>query len=28
VGLLLHKGNAIKRLDEKILAVPWTLLTG
>jgi predicted AAA+ superfamily ATPase len=27
-GLLLHKGNAIKRLGEKILAVPWSMLTG
>ena len=27
-GLLLHSGSGIKRLDEKILAVPWTALTG
>ena len=27
-GLLLHSGNAIQRLDEKILAVPWNMLTG
>ena len=27
-GLLVHGGRQIKRLGEKILAVPWTLLTG
>ena len=27
-GLLLHGGNTISRLDDKILAVPWTVLTG
>jgi uncharacterized protein len=27
-GLLLHSGNAIRRLDEKILAIPWSMLTG
>jgi predicted AAA+ superfamily ATPase len=27
-GLLLHSGNEIRRLDERIIAVPWTLLTG
>jgi hypothetical protein len=27
-GLLLHSGAEIKRLDEKILAVPWSMLTG
>jgi len=27
-GLLLHSGTDIKRLDKKILAVPWTMLTG
>jgi len=27
-GLLLHSGGEIKRLDEKILAIPWTMLTG
>ena len=27
-GLLLHGGNSIRRLDKKILAVPWTMLTG
>lgn len=27
-GLLLHSGRDIKRLDEKILAVPWTMVTG
>jgi uncharacterized protein len=27
-GLLLHSGTAIKRLDEKIMAVPWSMLTG
>jgi predicted AAA+ superfamily ATPase len=27
-GILLHCGRAIRRLDEKIVAVPWTMLTG
>jgi predicted AAA+ superfamily ATPase len=27
-GLLLHSGREIKRLDEKIVAVPWTMVTG
>lgn len=27
-GLLLHSGGDIKRLDKKILAIPWTMLTG
>jgi hypothetical protein len=27
-GLLLHRGSAIQRLDEKILAIPWSMLTG
>ncbi len=27
-GLLVHRGRAIRRLGERILAVPWTLLTG
>jgi predicted AAA+ superfamily ATPase len=27
-GLLLHGGQAIRRLDEKIVAVPWTMVTG
>lgn len=27
-GVLLHGGNDIRRLDEKIVAVPWTMLTG
>jgi hypothetical protein len=27
-GLLLSGGNAFQRLDEKILAIPWSLLTG
>jgi hypothetical protein len=27
-GLLLHSGPDIKRLDEKILAIPWSMLTG
>jgi predicted AAA+ superfamily ATPase len=27
-GLLLHNGAAIKRLDERIAAIPWTMLTG
>jgi hypothetical protein len=27
-GLLLHSGREIKRLDEKIIAVPWSMLTG
>lgn len=27
-GLLLHSGREIRRLDEKILATPWTIITG
>ena len=27
-GLLVHSGTQIRRLGEKILAVPWTVLTG
>ena len=27
-GLLLHGGTDVKRLDKKILAVPWNMLTG
>lgn len=27
-GLLVHGGQEIKRMDQKILAIPWTLLTG
>jgi predicted AAA+ superfamily ATPase len=27
-GLLVHSGREIKRLDNKILAIPWTMLTG
>jgi len=27
-GLLLHRGREIKRLDEKIIAVPWSMVTG
>jgi len=27
-GILLHGGQAIRRLDEKIVAIPWTLVTG
>lgn len=27
-GILLHSGSVIKRLSEKIIAVPWTQLTG
>lgn len=27
-GLLLHGGREIKRMDQKIIAVPWTVLTG
>jgi len=27
-GLLLHSGREIRRLDEAILAVPWTIMTG
>lgn len=27
-GLLIHSGREIKRLDKKILAIPWTMLTG
>lgn len=26
-GVLVHSGNAIKQLEEKIIAIPWTLLT-
>jgi hypothetical protein len=28
VGLLIHCGRGIKRLDQKIIAIPWTLITG
>jgi predicted AAA+ superfamily ATPase len=27
-GLLLHSGREIKRLDEKIVVVPWIMVTG
>ena len=27
-GLLVHQGSEIKLLGDKILAIPWTLLTG
>lgn len=27
-GLLLHSGNEIRRLGEKIIALPWTTVTG
>jgi hypothetical protein len=27
-GLLLHSGREIRRLDQAILAVPWTIMTG
>jgi len=27
-GVLLHGGQEIKRLDEHIVALPWTMLTG
>ena len=27
-GLLIHSGSEIRRLDENILAIPWTVLTG
>jgi len=27
-GLLLHSGRDIKRLEEKIVAVPWSMVTG
>lgn len=27
-GILVHGGRAIRRLDEKIIAVPWPLVTG
>jgi len=27
-GVLLHSGREIRRLDERIVAVPWTLVTG
>ena len=26
-GILLHAGAAVQRLDEKIVALPWTMLT-
>ena len=27
-GLLLHSGTSVVRLDEKIVAAPWTMVTG
>lgn len=27
-GILIHAGSMIRRLDERIIAVPWTMLTG
>jgi len=27
-GLLLYAGNAVRRLGEKIVALPWTMVTG
>jgi hypothetical protein len=27
-GLLLHSGREVRRLDEKIIAAPWTAITG
>ncbi len=27
-GLILYSGTQIKRLDEKIVAVPWSFITG
>ncbi|MBI4772469.1 MAG: DUF4143 domain-containing protein, partial [Chloroflexi bacterium] len=27
-GLLLHSGREVRRLDEKIVSVPWTAVTG
>jgi hypothetical protein len=27
-GMLLHSGQSVRRLDEKVVAVPWTMLTG
>ena len=27
-GVLLHGGQQIRRLGEKIVAIPWSLLTG
>ncbi|MEW5818414.1 MAG: DUF4143 domain-containing protein, partial [Spirochaetota bacterium] len=27
-GILIHSGTRIKRLDEKIIAIPWRLITG
>lgn len=27
-GILLHGGSQIRRLDERIVAIPWSLLTG
>jgi uncharacterized protein len=27
-GLLMHTGREVKRLGQKILAIPWTMLTG
>jgi len=26
--MLLHSGQSVRRLDEKVVAVPWTMLTG
>jgi predicted AAA+ superfamily ATPase len=27
-GLLIHSGREVRRLDQKIIAVPWTMMTG
>jgi hypothetical protein len=27
-GLLLYAGNVVRRLGEKIAALPWTMVTG
>lgn len=27
-GILVHSGRAVKRLDEKIIAIPWTMIVG
>jgi hypothetical protein len=27
-GALIHRGSEIRRLDERIIAIPWTMVTG
>jgi predicted AAA+ superfamily ATPase len=27
-GILVHSGRAVKRMDERIIAIPWTMLAG